>query len=148
MALREIIKEGDELLNKKCREVEKFDPKLAQLLDDMAETLYDADGVGLAAPQVGILRRICIIDIGNGLTEMINPVITAASGVQESSEGCLSCPGRFGITKRPKNITVQYQTRNNETMILKCEDLMAKAVCHEVDHLNGILFTEHVIEWQ
>ena len=144
MALRIIVKEGNELLTKKCRPVENFDQKLWELLDDMKETMYKADGVGLAAPQVGILRRICIIDDGNGLIEMINPEIIKTSGTQESSEGCLSCPGKYGITVRPKKVTATYYDRNGNQMMVKASDLLAKAICHETDHLDGILYIDKV----
>jgi peptide deformylase len=148
MALRLIVKEGEEILNKKCRPVEKFDEKLFQLLDDMAQTMYAANGVGLAAPQIGVLRRVCVIDIGDGLIEMINPVITKTSGIQESAEGCLSSPGKCGITRRPKKVTVEFFDRNGNKQTMKGEDLLAKAFCHEIDHLDGILFANHVIYWE
>ena len=148
MALRLIVKEGEEILNKKCRPVENFDEKLFQLLDDMAQTMYAANGVGLAAPQIGVLRRVCVIDIGDGLIEMINPVITKTSGIQESAEGCLSSPGKCGITRRPKKVTVEFFDRNGNKQTMKGEDLLAKAFCHEIDHLDGILFANHVIYWE
>ncbi len=147
MALRIIIKEGDELLTKKCREVTAFDEKLHTLLDDMAETMYAADGVGLAGPQVGVLRRLCVIDIGDGIIELINPVITKKSGIQETAEGCLSSPGKCGITRRPKKVTVEYFDRNGKKKTVTGVDLFAKALCHEIDHLDGILYSQHVIEW-
>ncbi|MBQ2675853.1 MAG: peptide deformylase [Clostridia bacterium] len=146
MAIRDILKEGDEFLYKKCRPVEKFDEKLHSLLDDMLETMNAANGVGLAAPQIGILRRICIVDVGDGLVELINPVITKKSGSQEDSEGCLSCPGKFGITKRPRKVTVTAQDRYGKTFTVSGEDLKARAFCHEIDHLDGVLFLSHVIE--
>jgi peptide deformylase len=148
MALRLIVKEGEDILNKKCRPVEKFDEKLFQLLEDMKETMYAANGVGLAAPQIGVLRRVCVIDIGDGPIEMINPVITKTSGVQESSEGCLSSPGKCGVTRRPKKVTVEFLDRNGNKQTMKGEDLLAKAFCHEIDHLDGILFANHVIYWE
>ena len=148
MALRPIVKEGEEILLKKSRPVEAFDDRLGQLLNDMAETMYAADGVGLAAPQVGILRRVCVIDIGEGLLELVNPVVTAQSGVQETLEGCLSSPGKCGITRRPKKVTVTYQDRTGAARTITGEDLLAKALCHEIDHLNGILYAAHVIRWQ
>lgn len=147
MALRVILKEGDELLNKHCREVTSFDEKLHTLLDDMAETMYAADGVGLAAPQVGLLRRVCIIDIGEGLLELINPVVTRQSGNQETEEGCLSCPGKVGITKRPNKVTVEYFDRHGKKRKITGTELLAKALCHEIDHLDGILYAQHVIKW-
>lgn len=142
MAIRNIVKEGDPVLRKVCRSVLDFDDKLACLLDDMEETLRDADGVGLAAPQVGILRRICIVDVGDGLIELINPVITEQSGEQEGSEGCLSCPGEFGIVKRPFNVTVKAQDRHGNSFTVTGEGLKARAFCHEIDHLNGILYKD------
>ena len=147
MALRVILKEGDELLNKHCREVTAFDSKLHTLLDDMAETMYAADGVGLAAPQVGILRRVCVIDIGDGLIELVNPVIKSTSGSQRSEEGCLSCPGKVGITNRPNKATVEYFDRNGKKKKITGTELLCKALCHEIDHLDGILYSAHVIEW-
>lgn len=149
MAIREILKEGDEFLLKKCRPVEKFDEKLHILLDDMIETLHDADGAGLAAPQVGVLRRVCIVDIGDedGVIELINPVIVQSSGYQRTGEGCLSCPGKYGITDRPKKVTVRAFDRNGKSFEISGEDLKAKAFCHEIDHLDGILFLTKVIEF-
>ncbi len=148
MALRLIVKEGEELLEKKSRPVEIFDQKLWQLLDDMRDTMYAAGGVGLAAPQIGVLRRVCVIDIGDGLIELINPVITKTAGIQETAEGCLSSPGKSGITRRPKKATVEYFDRNGNKHTVKGEDLLAKAFCHEIDHLDGILFRNHVIAWE
>ncbi len=146
MAIRNIVKEGDPILTKVCRPVEKFDDKLGILLDDMYETMLDGDGVGLAGPQVGILRRVFVIDIGEGKIEFINPKITHTSGVQESPEGCLSCPGEFGITRRPMYVTVDAQNRWGDQFTLNAEGLLAKAICHENDHLDGILFKEYVIK--
>ena len=145
MAIRNIVKEGDPVLTKVCRPVEKFDERLHLLLDDMYETMQAGEGVGLAAPQVGILRRMFVIDIGDGLLEFINPRIIKTSGVQESSEGCLSCPGEFGITRRPMYVTVEAYNREGDRFTLNAEGLLAKAICHENDHLDGILFKEHVI---
>ena len=146
MAIREIVKEPDEILHKKARPVEKFDEKLSELLDDMLETLYKNDGVGLAAPQIGILRRICVIDIGEGPIELINPEIVKQSGVQTETEGCLSCPGVWGTTERPRKVKIRAFDRNGELKEYKGVDLLARAFCHEIDHLDGILFTDHVIE--
>lgn len=145
MAIREIVKEGDPILRKKCRPVEKFDEKLALLLDDMKETLAQANGAGLAAPQVGILRRVVIIDIGEGTIELVNPEIIVQGGQQESVEGCLSCPGQWGLTKRPEKVTVKAYDRNGKEFTKTGEGLLAKAFCHEIDHLNGILFKDIVI---
>ncbi len=145
MAIRNIVKEGDPVLAKICRPVEKFDEKLAVLLDDMYETMQSGDGVGLAAPQVGILRRIFVIDIGDGKTEFINPKIEKTKGVQEGVEGCLSCPGEYGVTRRPMYVTVTAQNRYGDQFTVNAEGLYAKAICHENDHLDGVLFKEHVI---
>ena len=145
MAIRNIVKEGDPVLAKICRRGEKFDEKLAVLLDDMYETMQNGDGVGLAAPQVGILRRIFVIDIGDGKTEFINPKIEKTKGVQEGVEGCLSCPGEYGVTRRPMYVTVTAQNRYGDQFTVNAEGLYAKAICHENDHLDGVLFKEHVI---
>ncbi|MCI8500800.1 MAG: peptide deformylase [Oscillospiraceae bacterium] len=142
MAIRNIVTKEDEILKKKCRPVEKFDERLWELLDDMAETMYQNDGVGLAAPQVGILRRVVVIDAGEGLIELVNPVIVSSSGRQEEYEGCLSCPGEYGLTKRPKKVTVKAQDRHGKTFTREGEDLLARAFCHELDHLEGILFLD------
>lgn len=145
MALRNIVKEGDEVLTKKCRPVEKFDDRLASLLDDMYETMTAGNGVGLAAPQVGMLRRAFVIDIGEGKLEFVNPEIIKTSGRQETGEGCLSCPGEYGITVRPRFVIVKAQDRNGKEFTMEASDLLAKAICHENDHLDGILFKAHVI---
>lgn len=142
MAIRQIVKEGDDVLTKKCREVVKFDDRLAMILDDMKETLTLAEGVGLAAPQIGILRRIVIVDVGEGAIELVNPVIIDQSGEQEGLEGCLSCPGEWGITKRPMNVTVKAQDRHGKEFTVSGEGLLAKAFCHELDHLDGILYKQ------
>ena len=144
MALRNIVKEGDPILNKKCRPVEKFDKKLWDLIDDMVETLEDSNGVGLAAPQVGIMRRICVIDVGEGAIEFINPVIIETDGEQEVQEGCLSCPGEFGIIKRPYYVKAQFNDRDGNLCEIEGEELLAQAMCHEFDHLDGILFKSKV----
>ncbi len=143
MALRNIVKEGDPILAKVCRPVEKFDDKLHTLLDDMYETMIDGGGVGIAGPQVGMLRRVFVVDIGEGKIEFVNPEILKTRGKQEGSEGCLSCPGEFGIVVRPMFVTVQAQDRNGETFTLDAEGFLARAICHENDHLNGILFKKH-----
>ncbi|MBQ1507291.1 MAG: peptide deformylase [Ruminococcus sp.] len=144
MAIRNVVKEGDSVLTKKCRPVEKFDQKLADLLSDMAETMHKYNGVGLAAPQVGMLRRVVVIDVGEGVIELVNPRIIAYSGEQESVEGCLSCPGEWGITKRPEYVKVRAQDRNGEEFEAEGHGLLAKAFCHEIDHLNGIIFKQKV----
>ncbi len=145
MAVRNIVKMGDPMLNKVSRPVEKFDEKLHTLLDDMAETMRLAEGCGLAAVQVGILRRICIVDAGDGLVELINPKIVGQSGKQEECEGCLSCPNTWGVTSRPMSVIVEAYDRNGNKFRIKGEDLKARAFCHEIDHLDGILFTQKVI---
>ncbi len=147
MAIREIVKEGDPCLAKVCRPVEKFDERLWMLLDDMAETMHTADGVGLAAPQVGILRRAVTIDIGDGLLELINPKVVEAEGEQQEAEGCLSCPGVYGITSRPYRVRVEALDRHGKPFSVEGEDLLARALCHEIDHLDGILFRRHVLEY-
>lgn len=148
MAIREVVKNPDPTLRKVCRPVEKFDEKLAQLLDDMAETMYDMDGCGLAAPQIGILRRICVIDVGEGLIELINPEIVKTWGSQNESEGCLSCPGVWGVTDRPRKVKVRFFDRNGEEYEVVGEGLLARALCHEIDHLDGVLFIDKVISFQ
>ncbi len=142
MALRQIVTIGDELLNKKCRKVEKFDEKLHELLGDMEETLRKANGVGLAAIQVGILRRVAIIDIGEGLIELINPEIIETSGEQDGQEGCLSVPGKWGDVIRPNYVKVRAQDRNGKEFEVEGEELLARALCHEIEHLDGHLFIE------
>lgn len=144
MAIRNIIKEKDPFLLKKCRPVERFDKKLGLLLDDMAETMHEADGVGLAAIQVGVLRRAVVIDVGDGVRELINPEILKKEGEQECVEGCLSFPGKYGLTKRPKHVRVRAQDRTGKFFEYDGDDLLATASCHEIDHLDGILFTTHV----
>ena len=144
MALRNIVKIGDDVLRKICRTQMTFDEKLGQTLDDMRDTMYKAEGVGLAAPQVGILRRFCVIDVGDGLIELVNPVIVEKSGSQKGSEGCLSIPGRFEEVERPMNVTVRAQDRNGNNFVLEAEGFKAKALCHEIDHLDGILYIDRV----
>ncbi len=142
MALRNIVKFGEDILHKKCREVTVFDDKLWVLLDDMYETMRAADGVGLAAPQVGILRRVCIVDIGEGPIELINPVITSMRGKQREVEGCLSVPGQWGYVVRPAKIKVTAMNRYGKEVKYDATDLLARAFCHEIDHLNGVIFTD------
>lgn len=145
MALRNIVKLGDPILNKTSRKVEKFDDKLATLIDDMLETMYHANGVGLAAVQVGILKRVVVIDIGEGPMELVNPEITLKEGEQRESEGCLSLPGKYGVTVRPMKVQVKAQDRNGKWQVFTGEGLKTRAFCHEIDHLDGILFTSHVV---
>lgn len=145
MALRKIVTEGDDILLKKCRPVEKFDKKLWDLLDDMGETLYDSGGVGLAAPQVGLMRRVCVIDVGEGLIEFINPQIIETEGEHEVVEGCLSSPNQFGIVKRPVKVKAKAFDRDGNEFTVEGEDLFAQAMCHEFDHLDGVLFKSKAI---
>ncbi len=142
MGLREIVTEGDDVLTKKCREVVKFDDRLSELIDDMIETLHNSGGVGLAAPQVGFLRRIVVIDVDpeQGVIELVNPEIIATAGKQVVLEGCLSLPGKWGITSRPYRVTVRAQNRKGETFEITGERMLAQAFCHEIDHLNGVLY--------
>ncbi|MEE0945161.1 MAG: peptide deformylase [Clostridia bacterium] len=147
MALREIRKKGDEILEKVCKEVKVFDERLWTLLDDMYDTMTNSDGVGLAAPQVGILKRAAVIDIGEGKIEIINPVIVSEEGTQNGSEGCLSVPGVFGEVERPQKVTVEAQDRNGNKITVTGEDLLARALCHEIEHLDGKLFLERVTEF-
>lgn len=150
MALRNIVKEGDSVLRKKCRPVVKFDDRLAGILDDMRDTMYQAQGVGLAAPQVGILRRMVVIDCSMDKTEyieLINPEIIATEGEQEGTEGCLSVPGVVGWVKRPMKVTVRAQDRFGEFFEVTGEELLARAFCHELAHLDGELFID-VMEYE
>ena len=142
MAIRNIRKLGDELLRKKSRKVEEIDDRIITLLDDMADTLKEANGVGLAAPQVGVLKRIAIVDDGGEIIELINPVITESSGEQTGPEGCLSLPGEYGEVTRPMNVTVTALDRNGKIFTCKREGFVARAFCHETDHLDGILYID------
>ena len=143
MAIRNIVKIGDDVLRKTCRTQLTFDERLHQILDDMAETMYKADGVGLAAPQVGILRRYCVIDVGDGIIELINPVITETSGSQTGEEGCLSIPNNHATVTRPMKVSVRAQNRYGENITVTGEGLLARALCHEIDHLDGILYIDY-----
>ena len=142
MALRKIVTKEDPILRKKSRPVEKFDGKLAMLLDDMAETMYHAEGVGLAAVQVGMLKRVIVIDIGEGLIELVNPEIIFEEGEQTEKEGCLSLPGEWYETIRPAVVKVKAQNRKGQWCVYKGEELKARCFCHEIDHLDGILFID------
>lgn len=142
MAIRNIVKEGDEVLAKKARPVTEFNERLHILLDDMADTMYESGGVGLAGNQVGILRRVVVIDIGEGLIELVNPEIIEREGEQEGVEGCLSCPGEYGITRRPYYVKVKAQDRFGKVFEIEGEELLAKAFCHEIDHLEGIIYKQ------
>ena len=147
MAIREIRLKGDEILYKKCKEVTKFDKKLHILLDDMYDTMKEHDGVGLAAPLVGILKRAVVIDTGEGRIELINPVIIKESGSQVGSEGCLSVPKVFGEVERPMNVTVRAQDRDGNWFEKDGEALTARAFCHETEHLDGKLFLDRVTKF-
>lgn len=149
MAIRKILTVGDPVLTKKCRTVEKLDQRTLTLLDDMIDTLYESGGVGLAAPQVGVLRRIAVVDTGDeqGLIELINPEIIHTEGEQTDAEGCLSYPGKFGLVTRPNRVTVRAMDRNGNIREITGEGLAARAFCHETDHLDGKMFMEMVTEW-
>ena len=147
MAIRNIVKLGDDILAKKCRHVDDINERIITLLDDMHETLIEADGVGLAAPQVGILKRIAIIDTGVDFIELINPEILSMSGEQTGLEGCLSYPGKFGEVTRPMVVTVKAQNRLGEWYEYTGEGLTARALCHEIEHLDGHMFIEKVTRW-
>lgn len=144
MAIRTIRTEGEEVLRKKCREVTELTPRIQELIEDMLETMYEADGVGLAAPQVGVLRRIVVIDVGDGPIILINPEILETSGSQTADEGCLSVPGKCGVVTRPNYVRVRAVDENMEPFELEGEELFARAVCHECDHLDGILYVDKV----
>ena len=145
MATRKIVIQGDELLTKKCRPVTEFNPRLHQLLDDMADTLEEAQGAGLAAPQVGILRRaVLVIDDDDKVMELINPEILLQEGEQTGPEGCLSVPGKFGMVTRPNHVRVRAQDRYGNWFEAEGEGLVARCFCHEIDHLDGHLYTEHI----
>ena len=142
MAIRNIVQVGDDVLRQKCFPVEEFDEKLDALLDDMKETVKKAQGAGLAAPQVGVLRRAVVVDVEEGYFEFINPVISAAKGEQTGWEGCLSVKGKNGIVSRPMKLTLTYQDRKGEKHVLKAKGFFARAICHEVDHLDGVLYID------
>ena len=142
MALRKIVLQGDECLTKVCRPVTEFNQRLHTLIDDMKETLLDAEGVGLAAPQVGVLRRLFLVDTGEEILECINPEIVETSGEQVGLEGCLSVPGKYGVVKRPNVVKIRAQDRNGEWFEAEGEELIARCFCHEYAHLDGQLYTE------
>ena len=146
MAIRNIRIEGDPILRKKSKTVEKIDERVLTLIEDMKETMYKADGVGIAAPQVGILKRVVVIDIGDGLIELINPEIIETEGEYLDNEGCLSVPGECGDVLRPYRVKVRAQNRFGETVEIEGEELLARAFCHEIDHLDGILYVDKVIK--
>ena len=142
MGIRKILTDKDPALHKVCRPVEKFDWRLHKLLDDMADTLAEANGVGLAAPQIGILRRVVIVDTGEDILELVNPVMLETDGEQVGPEGCLSVPGKYGLVKRPYYAKVRAQDRFGEWYEAEGEELTARCFCHELDHLDGIIYTE------
>ena len=142
MGIRKILTDKDPALHKVCKPVEKFDWRLHKLLNDMADTLEEANGVGLAAPQVGILRRVVIVDTGEEILELVNPTILETSGEQEGPEGCLSVPGKYGLVKRPYIAKVRAQDRYGEWFEAEGEELIARCFCHELDHLDGIVYTQ------
>ena len=145
MALRNVRLDGDEILRKKSREVEKIDDRILTILDDMVDTMYDKDGVGLAAPQIGILKRLVVIDVdGENLYKMINPRIIKQSGEEIDEEGCLSVPEKRGEVARPSKVTAEYTDINGELKVLEGEGLLARCICHEIDHLDGILFIDKI----
>ncbi len=147
MALRKIRLEGDPILRKKSRPVEDMSERIKILLDDMVETMNDAQGIGLAAPQVGVLRRVVIVDVGDGPIKIINPEIIEEEGSYIDIEGCLSVPDKAGKVERPQRVKIKYLNENWEESILEGTDLLAKAICHEIDHLDGILYIDKVIEY-
>ncbi|RMC97005.1 peptide deformylase [Clostridium autoethanogenum] len=146
MALRTVRKYGDSILRKKSRKVEEINERIHVLLDDMEETLYEEDGVGLAAPQVGVLKRVIVIDVGEGILKLVNPEVTYSEGKAVDIEGCLSIPGSEGEVERPKKVKVKALNEKGEEIVIEGEDLLARALCHEIDHLNGILFIDKIIK--
>lgn len=142
MGLRNILTDENPALHKVCKPVTNFDTKLHRLLDDMIETLEEAEGVGLAAPQVGILRRVVVVDTGDEVIELVNPSLLETSGEQIGAEGCLSYPGKYGLVKRPNYASVRAQDRNGNWFVVEGEELTARCFCHELDHLDGIMFME------
>ena len=144
MALRKIRIQGDSVLTKVCRPVEKMTPRIKTLIEDMLDTMYDADGVGLAAPQVGVLRRVVVIDVGEGPIVMVNPEIIESDGSQTGEEGCLSLPGKSGVVTRPNHVKARAYNENMELYEIEGEELLASAICHVLDHLEGHMYTEKV----
>lgn len=142
MAIRNIRKDGDEILRKKSKEVQVINEKVLMLIQDMSDTLYKVNGIGLAAPQVGVLKRVVVIDVGEGLLALINPVFRSQSGQQCTTEGCLSIPGVYGEVNRPSHVTVEALDAKGDKIVIEGEGLLATALCHEIDHLDGILFKD------
>ena len=148
MALRQLRYEGDEILRKKCKKVEEVDDHIRMILDDMLDTLHNTeDGAAIAAPQIGILKRLVVIDMGTGIIKLVNPEIIEEKGIQECVEGCLSIPNKYGNTIRPNKVTIKALNENGEEIILTGRGEMAKCFCHEIDHLDGILFIDKVTKW-
>ena len=146
MAIRQIRFEDDEILRKKSREIDRIDERIVELAKDLIDTMREEDGVGLAAPQVGVLKRIVVVDIGDGPITLINPQIVNEEGEDVDEEGCLSVPGKSGKVVRPKKVTVKYTDLDGEDKTVEGEDLLARAFCHEIDHLEGILYTDKLID--
>ena len=144
MAVRNIRQLGDEILNKKCREIKEVTPRIQELIDDMLETMYEANGVGLAAPQVGVLKRLVVVDIGEGPIVLINPRLMESSGEQTGEEACLSVPGKYGIVTRPMNVKIEAWNEDMERMELEGDDLLARAFCHEIELLDGHMYVDKV----
>ena len=148
MAIRNVVQVGDDVLRQKCFPVEEFDEKLWKLLDDMKETVKKEEGAGLAAPQVGVLRRLAVVDVDEGYFELINPVIVSQKGEQSGWEGCLSVRGKSGIVSRPMKVVVVYQDRNGEKQTIKAKGFFARAICHELDHLDGVLYIDKAVHME
>lgn len=144
MAVRKVVKIGDDILRKKCKKVVNFDEKLWELLDDMKETMYEYDGMGLAAPQVGVLKQVVVMEVNNMFYEFVNPEIIEQSGEDVENEGCLSCGKQRGAVKRPMRVTLKAQDRYGYDIVISGEKWLARCICHEVDHLNGILFVDKI----
>ena len=148
MAVRELRVFGDPVLRRPCRAVGAVDERVLALLEDLCDTLHQfPNGAGLAAPQVGILKRLVVIDYGRGPLYLVDPVLESATGTQECTEGCLSLPGRFGVTRRPRFVTVRYRDERGAKRVIRAEGELAKCLCHELDHLDGVLFTDHLVRW-
>ena len=147
MALRIIKLDGDPVLRKTSKHIDEVTDRIEILLDDMVETMIEANGIGLAAPQVGVLRRAVVVDVGEGVMKMVNPEILESNGAVVDIEGCLSIPNKSGTVERPEMVKVKYTDEKNEEKIVEASELLARAICHEIDHLNGVLYTDKVIEY-
>ena len=146
MAIRNVVQVGDDVLRQRCNEVTEFDAKLHALLDDMKDTVKKEQGAGLAAPQVGVLRRVVVVDVEEGYFEFINPVLLQQKGEQSGWEGCLSVRGKSGIVSRPMKVTLAFQDRYGEKYVLKAKGFFARAICHELDHLDGVLYIDKAVQ--